>query len=150
MEKHQYNLDLEWTGDRKGTLSSPDFQSTIEVATPPEFDKGMAGFWSPEHLFTAAVQSCFMTTFLAIAEFSKLEFQKFSCSATGILEKREGTFLMTEVVLKPIIEISNEADKEKTERIIFKSENACLISNSITSKVLLQPKITISKLNVLK
>ncbi|WP_136669227.1 OsmC family protein [Flavobacterium sp. H122] len=145
MEKHQYNLDLEWTGDRKGTLSSPDFQLKVEVATPPEFDKGMAGFWSPEHLFTAAVQSCFMTTFLAIAEYSKLEFKKINCAATGILEKVDGRFLMTEIVLKPVIVISNEEEKSKTERIISKSETACLISNSITSKVILQPEIIISK-----
>jgi peroxiredoxin-like protein len=143
MEKHQYNLDLTWVGDRKGTISSPDFQSTIEVVTPPEFDKGIAGFWSPEHLFTAAVQSCFMTTFLAIAEYSKLEFTKFSCSAEGILEKVDGKFLMTEIILKPIIEISNAEDISKMERIILKSEAACLISNSITSKVVLQPQILV-------
>lgn len=143
MEKHQYNLDLTWVGERKGTISSPDFQSTIEVVTPPEFDKGIAGFWSPEHLFTAAVQSCFMTTFLAIAEYSKLEFTKFSCSAEGILEKIDGKFLMTEIILKPIIEISNEEDTSKMERIILKSEAACLISNSITSKVVLQPQILV-------
>lgn len=143
MEKHQYNLDLTWVGDRKGTISSPDFQSTIEVVTPPEFDKGIAGFWSPEHLFTAAVQSCFMTTFLAIAEYSKLEFIKFSCSAEGILEKIDGKFLMTEIILKPVIEISNVEDTSKMERIILKSEAACLISNSITSKVVLQPQILV-------
>jgi len=142
-EKHQYNLDLVWTGERKGILSSPEFPSTIEVVTPPEFDKGIAGFWSPEHLFTAAVQSCFMTTFLAIAEYSKLEFSKFSCSATGILEKTDGKFLMTKILLKPVIVISNDDDISKTERIILKSESACLISNSITSKVLLEPEITV-------
>jgi len=143
MEKHQYNLDLIWTGDRKGTLSSPEFLSTIEVVTPPEFDKGIAGFWSPEHLFTAAVQSCFMTTFLAVAEYSKLEFNKFSCSATGILEKVDTKFLMTKIILKPVIVISNADDSSKTERIISKSEAACLISNSITSKVVLEPEIIV-------
>lgn len=40
----------------------------IEVATPPEFPKGIPGMWSPEHLFTAAVSGCLMTTFLSIAE----------------------------------------------------------------------------------
>lgn len=143
MEKHQYNLDLVWNGERKGTLSSPDFPSIIEVVTPPEFDKGMAGFWSPEHLFTASIQSCFMTTFLAIAEYSKLDFKKFSCSAIGTLEKVEGKFLMTKILLKPIIVIPNAEDTSKTERIILKSESACLISNSIISKVELVPEIIV-------
>lgn len=135
MEKHQYNLDLEWIGERKGVLSSPEFSSTIEVVTPPEFDKGIAGFWSPEHLFTAAVQSCFMTTFLAIADFSKLEIVKLSCKAKGILEKVDGKFFMTEIILEPTIQIAKEEDYEKTEKIILKAEKACLISNSIKSRV---------------
>lgn len=137
MEKHSYNLSLEWTGDRKGILSSPEFLSTVEVVTPPEFDKGIAGYWSPEHLFTASVLSCFMTTFLAIADYSKLEFEKFECKAEGILESVEGKFLMTEIILKPIVYIKNQEEIEKTERILHKSEKACLISNSIITNVTL-------------
>ena len=143
MEKHSYNLSLEWTGDRKGILSSPEFPSTVEVVTPPEFDKGIAGYWSPEHLFTASVLSCFMTTFLAIADYSKLEFEKFECKAEGILESVEGKFLMTEIILKPIVYIKNQEDIEKTERILHKSEKACLISNSIISNVVLDFEVRV-------
>lgn len=66
MEKHQYNVDLTWVADRKGIISSPELHDKLEVATPPEFPKGIEGVWSPEHLFTAAVSSCFMTTFLQL------------------------------------------------------------------------------------
>ena len=110
----------------------------------PQFPKGVDGVWSPEHFFTAAVNSCFMTTFLAVAENSKLEFKKFHCSAEGKLEKVDGKYLMTEVLLKPELLITNEADREKAERILIKSEQACLISNSITSKVFLQPEIKVN------
>ena len=59
MEPHYYNVDVEWDRDRKGMMCSPelnkDANSCIEVATPPEFPKGIPGIWSPEHLFTAAV-----------------------------------------------------------------------------------------------
>jgi peroxiredoxin-like protein len=143
MEKHSYNLSLEWTGDRKGILSSPEFPSTVEVVTPPEFDKGIAGYWSPEHLFTASVLSCFMTTFLAIADYSKLEFEKFECKAVGILESVEGKFLMTEIILKPIVYIKNQEEIEKTERILHKSEKACLISNSIITNVVLDFEVKV-------
>ncbi|MCX6295380.1 MAG: OsmC family peroxiredoxin, partial [Bacteroidetes bacterium] len=83
MEPHNYNVDLNWISDRKGEISSPELNAKIEVATPPQFPKGIEGIWSPEHLFTAAVNSCFMTTFLSIAENSKLEFVTFSCNAKG-------------------------------------------------------------------
>lgn len=145
MEAHKYHVDLEWNSDRKGEISSPVLDQKIEVATPPEFPKGMAGIWSPEHLFTAAVSSCFMTTFLAIAENSNLEFTGLTCPAEGILDKKEGKFAMTEIVLKPVVTIPNEEDREKAEKIMIKAERACLISNSITSEVHLETKVLIKE-----
>jgi peroxiredoxin-like protein len=123
---------------------TPD-RACIEIATPPEFPKGIPGIWSPEHLFTASVSSCLMTTFLAIAENSRLEFTEFSCKSKGKLEKVDGKFTMTEVTLVPYITISQEKDREKAERVIKKSEEACLISNSIKSKVIVSPVIMVTE-----
>ncbi len=152
MDKHFYNVNISWSQDRKGTMCSPELQKNetdetncIEVATPPEFPKGMPYIWSPEHLFTAAVSSCLMTTFLAIAENSKLEFVSFKCESKGVLEKIDGKFVISEVLLYPEVVITDESQQERTERIIEKSEKACLISNSITSKITLETKIIIQK-----
>ncbi len=141
MDSHKYNTQLNWIADRRGIMSSPELNESFEVATPPQFPKGMEGIWSPEHLLTAAVSSCFMTTFLAIAENSKLAFDQFSCSASGKLEQIEGKYLMTEIILEPILTIPIETSIEKAERILIKSEAACLISNSIKSKVTLNINI---------
>jgi peroxiredoxin-like protein len=143
MENHIYNVNLKWESDRKGLISSPELPTTIEVATPPEFDKGMPNIWSPEHLFTASVLSCFMTTFLAISEYSKLDFISFECNAEGILEKIDGKYLMTKIILKPTLTITEIDKYEKAQRVLEKSEAACLISNSIKSEVQLQPTINI-------
>lgn len=150
MEAHYYNIDVNWSQERKGIMCSPELKeyncnedSCIEVATPPEFPKGIPGIWSPEHLFTAAVSSCLMTTFLSIAENSKLEFTEFSCKSRGKLEQIEGKFQMSEVILEPTITIVNEKDREKAERIILKSEAACLITNSINSKIKMIPVIKV-------
>ncbi|MGB5436922.1 MAG: OsmC family protein [Maribacter sp.] len=148
MEPHYYNVDVNWNKDRKGVMCSPelirDANTCIEVATPPEFPKGMPGIWSPEHLFTASVSSCLMTTFLAIAENSKLEFSTFSCKSKGTLERVEGKFVMSEILLEPSVTIRDEKDREKTERILQKSEAACLISNSIKSKITMVPTILVN------
>jgi organic hydroperoxide reductase OsmC/OhrA len=150
MDAHFYNVDVIWTMSRKGLLSSPELNNPlkadnngIEVATPPEFPNGIPGIWSPEHLFTAAVSSCLMTTFLSIAENSKLEFTGFECKAKGKLEKIEGKLMVSEIILEPVVTIVNEGDREKTERILLKSEAACLISNSIKSKVSMIPSILV-------
>jgi organic hydroperoxide reductase OsmC/OhrA len=94
---HQYNVNLKWNEGRVGEVFSPELNSKIEVATPPQFPKGVEGVWSPEHFFTAAVNSCFMTTFLAISENSRLEFKEFNCNAVGVLDQIEGKFLMTKL-----------------------------------------------------
>lgn len=141
MEPHIFNVNLKWVADRIGEVSSPELLDAIDVATPPQFPKGVDGVWSPEHFFTAAVNSCFMTTFLAVAENSKLEFVSFSCESEGILDKVDGKYIMTEIILKPFLNIVHEADAEKADRILQKSESACLISNSIKSQVTLQPTI---------
>jgi peroxiredoxin-like protein len=140
---HQYNVNLKWNAERVGEVSSPELNSKIDVATPPQFPKGVKGIWSPEHFFTAAVNSCFMTTFLAIAENSRLDFKEFNCNAVGVLEQIDGKYLMTEVILNPTLVITKEEDKEKALRVLDKSEKACLISNSINSKVSLNPIVTV-------
>lgn len=148
MEPHFYTVEIQWNTDRKGVMCSPELAKEsgicIEVATPPEFPKGIPGIWSPEHLFTAAVSSCLMTTFLSIAENSKLEFTSFKCASKGKLEQVEGKYLMSEIMLEPTVTIVHEKDRERAERIIQKSEAACLISNSIKSKITMFPTILVS------
>lgn len=138
---HYYQVAVAWNNDRKGLMSSEVLPQKIEVATPPEFAKGMPGIWSPEHLLVAAVNSCLMTTFLAIAENSKLEFSTFNSNAKGKLEVVDGKYLISEIELMPVLTINNTTDVEKAERILQKSEKACLISNSIKSTIIFKPKV---------
>ena len=72
MEQHHYPVDVTWESDKQGRAGSPDGLPAVTVASPPEFG-GPGGLWSPEHLFVAALASCYMTTYLAIAERSRLE-----------------------------------------------------------------------------
>jgi peroxiredoxin-like protein len=140
-----YETELQWTEERKGTLNAPGLDS-IQVAAPPEFH-GHAGMWTPEHFFVASINTCFMTTFLAIAEMSKLDFVSFACIAVGKLDKTEGArYQMTEAVLKPRVVIRHSKDLERTTRILEKAEKNCLISNSLKTKVTLEPEsITVAE-----
>jgi len=138
--KYFYTTEVEWTGERHGDLRAPVLPN-LQVDAPTEF-KGHDGVWTPEHLFVASVNSCFMTTFLAIAENSKLEFLSFSAGAKGKLEKLDGRgFIMTEVVLRPKLLISHARDAEWAGRILEKAERNCLISNSIKTETRLEPEI---------
>jgi organic hydroperoxide reductase OsmC/OhrA len=50
---------------------------------------------------------------------------------------------MTEIILKPTITIKDEKDRDRAERIVQKSEVACLISNSIKSKITMEVTIKV-------
>jgi len=139
--KHNYQVNLTWLAERKGVLESLVLDSSITVATPPEFPKGMAGIWSPEHLFVASVNSCFMTTFLSVAENSKLDFKHFECDAVGTLEKIDGKYMISEITLSPILILTIE--NEKGIRVLEMSEKACLIANSVKTNIKLLPQIRI-------
>jgi peroxiredoxin-like protein len=143
--QHNYEVNLQWNNDRKGTISSPVLPSQIEVATPPDFPKGIPGIWSPEHLLVAAVNSCLMTTFLAIAENSKVEFISFECNAIGKVDKVDGKFAVTEITLRPKLVVPSTAHQDRMLRILEMSEKACLISNSINSKIIFEPTVILSK-----
>ena len=136
-DTHYYEVNLLWNHDSKGTLSSPILPDKIEVATPPEFPKGMKEIWTPEHLFVAAVNSCLMSTFLVVAENSKFEFISFESNAVGKIEKVDGKFAVTEITLKPTLVIPSTQDEVKAKRILEMSEKACAISNSIKTKIIL-------------
>ena len=143
--EHIYEVSVNWQMERKGVLSSPVLNSTIEVVTPPQFPKGINGIWSPEHLFVAAINSCLMTTFLSIAENSKLEFTGFESKALGKLEMSDGKYMVSEVVLMPVVSIKNVEQKERAEKVLQKSEANCLISNSVKTKIVFKSEIKISK-----
>ena len=138
---YSYSVDLNWKEGRKGTLSSSNLRQSVEVATPPEFKNGVEGIWSPEHLLVASVSSCFMTTFLAIAENSGLDFVTLDVNAVGLLDKKDGKFMMTEIKLEPELLIPDDNYEEKALRIMHKAEAACLITNSLKTTIAFNPRI---------
>jgi len=144
--QYLYETKVEWTGAREGELTAGALPR-LHVDAPPEFN-GHEGSWTPEHLFVGAVNSCFMTTFLAIAQNSRLEFVSFNAAAEGKLEKREGLgFSITEIVLRPKLTLRNARDADRAGRILDKAEKHCLISNSVKTQIRLEPEIEVVPLS---
>ena len=139
-----YETEVQWIGGRRGLVTAAGLPN-IEVTAPPEF-QGDDLTWTPEHLFVAAVNSCYMATFAAIADVSKLDVLSFSSKATGMLEKIEGKgYRITEVVLKPALLLKSEADVERGMRLLNKALQHCFVSNSIQCEVRLNPAITFAR-----
>lgn len=142
-QTHYYEVNLLWDYATQGTLSSPVIANKIEVVTPPEFPKGIKEKWTPEHLFVAAVNSCLMSTFLLVADNSKFQFISFQSNAVGKIEMVDKKYIVSEIVLKPTLKIPSSQNEAKAKRILEMSEKACAISNSIKTKIILEPLIII-------
>lgn len=141
-KEHYYDVNVQWSQGRKGFASSSVLDQKIECATPPEFENGVANIWSPEHFFAAAISSCYMTTFLAIAEKSRLEFKDFSCKTVCKLAMVDGKFLISEAVVEPTLILEDfEKDEAKAIRVLEKSKAVCLVTNSMKTEITLTPKI---------
>ncbi|HYJ17376.1 MAG TPA: OsmC family protein [Candidatus Limnocylindria bacterium] len=135
-----YQTEIEWTGDKDIKLSSGKLPA-IAAGAPPEF-KGREENWSPEHLFVAAMNSCYVLTLLAIAELSKVSIVSLSSTACGKLEKVQGSgYQITEISVKPRIVISSVNDLTRMPRILEKAKENCFVSNSIKSAVKVEPEL---------
>lgn len=137
-----YETEAVWVSERRVTIHSPGAPA-LEVSSPPEF-QGQEGVWTPETLLVASVNTCFVLTFLAIAQLSKLEVVSLRVRTWGRLEKLEGAgYQITEIVIKPLLGLRSETDRERAERLLEKAERNCFISNSIKANVRLEPEIIV-------
>lgn len=142
-DEHFYNVKIVWKEGKIGELSSEELDEKVQIATPPQFPGGVEGVWSPEHLFTAAVSSCFVTSFTAVAEYSKFDFEGLSVESAGVMSKEDGKFVMSKIILKPILTILDESTLKKAHRLLEKADQICLISRSIKSEIVFEPDVNV-------
>ncbi|HEY1272078.1 MAG TPA: OsmC family protein [Terriglobales bacterium] len=145
MEKsYSYSAHAHWTMHKRGILEVPEIPRTINFAAPPEFG-GEPGLWTPEHLLLGAVTTCYVSTFRAIAELSKLLFTHLEVFAEGVIEKQEGGFRFTRIVLRPVLTIEKDENREWALKILEKAERVCLVSRSLSCAISLEPKVQLEE-----
>lgn len=115
------------------------FEGGLEVAASaaPDF-LGNAKRVNPEEAFVAALSSCHMLTFLAIAAKKRFVVDSYEDNAVGILEKNPaGKLAMTRVALRPVIVFSGEKQpsEQQIEKMHHDSHEQCFIASSVTTDV---------------
>jgi peroxiredoxin-like protein len=139
-----YPVSIAWTQGKEGVASAAGLPD-LPLGSPTQFG-GAGGQWTPEHLFVSAASACWMTTFLAIAELSKLEVVDVTLAGEGFLERGEGRrFSIPRITLAPRVVIRREEDREKAHRLILKAEEACLIARSMRSEITLESEVEIAQ-----
>jgi len=135
----EYQTSTVWKSDRRGCIAS-DGKPDLDVASPPEF-KGVAGVWTPEDLFVAAIDICQMTTFLAFAARADVQLVSYRSAAHGHLEFDGGGYRFTKVTLKPKITVTGGTERTAVERIVNEAHIQCLVGRSVNTAIDVIPEI---------
>lgn len=130
---------VKWDSGQKATLSRKN-NAQIKISTPPEF-KGPEGYWSPEELFLASINSCILTTFLYFAQKSSVSFLSYESSIEGEVNLEGGKLLFTSITVRPDIRVSDKSQERKLAEVVEKSEKYCLISSSVETEIQVLPEI---------
>jgi organic hydroperoxide reductase OsmC/OhrA len=143
MSEHKINLiwqrntpDFNYkTYDRAHTIRFSG-GATTQVTAAPEF-LGSPALANPEELLVAALSSCHMLTFLALAAFKGLVVDNYADEAVGVLSKNsDGKMAVTEVILRPQIMFrGNQPDTATLHQLHEKAHKECFIANSVKTEV---------------
>jgi organic hydroperoxide reductase OsmC/OhrA len=115
-----------------------DFEGGVRVpaTAAPQF-RGNPERVDPEAAFVAALSSCHMLTFLAIASRKRLVVDAYEDDAVGQLAKNEaGKLAMTRVVLRPRVDFAGAAPApEVIAELHERAHRECFIANSVVTQV---------------
>jgi peroxiredoxin-like protein len=138
---HRYEVRIAGGPVGRATLASPGVPD-LTTAAPADFG-GPGDTWSPEQLLLAAVESCFVMTFRAIAQVSRIDFTSLAVDGEGIVDRADGGMRFTEIVLRPRLALPAGADRARVRRALEKAEKTCLVSASLSTPIRLEPEIAV-------
>jgi len=122
---------------RNHTIAFKNGLESLITSASPAY-KGDAGKADPEDLLVAALSSCHMLSFLAIAAKKKLTVNSYRDDAVGFLEHDGGKQWIARVVLRPHVTI--DADAQTLAQLHHMAHEACFIANSVKTQVLVEPQ----------
>jgi organic hydroperoxide reductase OsmC/OhrA len=122
---------------RNHAIAFKNGQESVTASASPAY-KGDAGKPDPEDLLVAALSSCHMLSFLAIAAKKKLTVNSYEDDAVGFLENDGGKLSIARVTLRPKVTI--DTDAETLAHIHHLAHEACFIANSVKTQVSVEPQ----------
>jgi organic hydroperoxide reductase OsmC/OhrA len=110
---------------------------TVPASATKEY-RGEPERVNPEEALVAALSSCHMLTFLAVAAKHKLSLDSYEDEAVGVLEKNaEGKLAITRVTLRPRIVWSagSTVTPELLDKLHHDAHGNCFVANSVKTEV---------------
>jgi peroxiredoxin-like protein len=140
---HRYQVSANAETEGNVVLKADDLPQLISA--PPAQFGGPGNQWSPEHLLVASVADCFILTFRAIAQASKLAWNNLDASAEGVLERVDRVTRFTTITVSATLTVPAGTNIDKARQLLEKAEAAaCLITNSLSAETHLETDIIVA------
>jgi organic hydroperoxide reductase OsmC/OhrA len=145
-ESHPKAL-ISWSGStldpaypRLSELSKPGGAAAIPASSLPAFG-GDAARWNPEDLLAGALSQCHMLTFLALASKVRLDVLGYEGEAEAVMATEDKVSRVVRVALRPTIRVAPGTDAAKVEEMFRKAHKYCVVANSFTGEVVMEPRV---------
>ena len=148
--QHNYCLTVKWTGNTgTGTSNYKAFERSHTIiinnkvellgSSDPAF-RGDKTKHNPEELLVASLSSCHMLWYLHLCAEAGVIVVDYIDNATGIMmETSNGGGHFTEVILNPIVIVTEKSMIERANELHKKANELCFIANSVNFKVFHNP-----------
>lgn len=149
MATHTYELALTWTGDRgTGTSGYRDYDRDVLARSEgmPELElsadrafRGDRGRWNPELLLVAALSECHLLSFLHVAVTHGVRVVAYEDAPVGTMEQTGIGGHFTQVLLRPVVTVTDPAHVELVPQLHAEAADACFIASSVNFPVEHEP-----------
>jgi organic hydroperoxide reductase OsmC/OhrA len=146
MPTHHFSARLAWRKGGEGGAAGNhrvelDGRPAIELSGAPQY-RGDPTRTNPEELFLAALASCQLLTYLALAARAGLDVLAYDDRAEATLAIADKKMRITEVRLRPRITLAVGADEAKARALVEAAHEGCFIANSVACAVVTEPEFT--------
>lgn len=114
----------------------------VSAAAGPAIPPGTvgAGTVDPEELTVAALSSCHMLFFLALAAKRGLVIDAYDDDPVGVLESKDGATWLTKITLRPRVTWGGEPPAAAVvDELHHEAHKRCYIGNSLKSEIVIEP-----------
>lgn len=150
-KEHQYQATLTWAGNKgSGTMDyrSYDRSYIISIDNKPDIlgssDSPFLGDktkHNPEDLLLSSLSSCHMLWYLHLCSQNEIIVMEYKDSPVGkMTENPDGSGHFTEVVLHPVVVITDQSQVEKANALHDDAHRMCFIANSCNFPIRHEPK----------
>jgi organic hydroperoxide reductase OsmC/OhrA len=138
---YRFPVDVRWL-EGKLTVASVAGKEPLEVATPPEFQGGVEGVWSPEDLFVGAVATCYTVTLISATRRRGVPVRSLEVRSFGDVSRRpDERFGFVGVDLA--VELTTDPGYEAEARAAaLDAESTCLVAASLDTPVHVHVAVT--------